>query len=123
MGLGDIKNYNTTGVETAFRPLLDKIDFPNLDLSSVQVIPHVKLKQYLPLLKDINERFLLPRGKFEASFSPAELQELKALIKANRLTEAHTFAQRKIELIANEMHLEIDFVARRMTEILLSYTS
>jgi len=42
--------YTTKFVENSFRPLLDKIDFPNLDMSSVEVIPYVDLGKYLPVL-------------------------------------------------------------------------
>ncbi|MDR2729426.1 MAG: hypothetical protein LBB81_00825 [Treponema sp.] len=70
---------------------------------------------------NLNERFLLPRDKFEAYFNKGELRALKLLITKGKLKEAFTAAQSKIAVITNDMHLEFDFVIRRMAEILISY--
>jgi len=70
---------------------------------------------------NLNERFLLPRDKFENYFNKNELQTLKSLISKGKLKDAFTATQKKITMIANDMHLEFDFVIRRMAEILISY--
>jgi hypothetical protein len=57
----------------------------------------------------------LPRDKFEAYFkNKSELQKLKSLISKGKLREAFTTIQGKIIEIADDMHLEYDFVIRRI---------
>jgi len=71
---------------------------------------------------NLNERFLLPRDKFEAHFkNKSELHKLKSLISKGKLREAFNTIQDKVIEIADDMHLEYDFVIRRIAEILLSY--
>ena len=265
--MSDLDHFNTTGVEKAFRPLLDEIDFPNLDLCSVPIVFYHHLEQYLPLLRgkkcrlvltaqnngkndeayaifsilddtytlticmskdmfngssyddpmirkiigtheflhcisalfsvpvlmnkkkasflrecktkmmfemlsidhiksshsknlmgpqnrlfirekdyfypntiffsddhfrlsldraplkynNLYERFLLPKDEYETFFDRKELRHLKSLISTSQLPEAYKLAESKVDKIADDMHLEKDFVYRRMTEILLSY--
>jgi hypothetical protein len=70
---------------------------------------------------NLHERLLLPRDKFEKFFNKSELQKIKSMINTNKLTEVYSFAQSKGEKIAHTMHLEIPFVIRRISEILISY--
>jgi hypothetical protein len=121
LSIDKIKSTNKMGSQDELFTRADDYFFPNTVFFADD---HFRLSLDRTPLKyhNLYERFLLPRESFENYFTKSELRDLKALVGKNSLFNAYMVAQDKINAISENMHLEIDFVARRMKEILLSYS-